>query len=309
MRIKEWYSWHFPELKDIVKDNYMYARVIKAIQSRAFFQAEDCVEKLKAVVLDEDVAQDIVNAGRASMGQELNAMDLVSVNLFADKCVRRRCMIIRVIELCKYREDLFEYLQQRMHSVAPNLSALIGEVVGARLISHSGSLVNLAKSPASTIQILGAEKALFRALKTRSNTPKYGIIFHSSFIGRAGAKNKGRISRYLANKCSIASRLDSFSEEPTDLYGLKMKEQVEQRLNFYETGVPPQKNADAMLEVAEEIKKEKAEKPAEKPAEEKKAEEEKPVEKEEKKKEKKEKKEKKDKKKEKKEKKDKKEKQ
>ena len=65
MRIKEWYSWHFPELKDIVKDNYMYARVIKAIQSRAFFQTEDCVEKLKAVVLDEDVAQDIVNAGPA----------------------------------------------------------------------------------------------------------------------------------------------------------------------------------------------------------------------------------------------------
>ena len=163
----------------------------------------------------------------------------------------------RVVELSKYREDLFDYLQQRMHSVAPNLSALIGEVVGARLISHSGSLVNLAKCPASTIQILGAEKALFRALKTRSNTPKYGIIFHSSFIGRAGAKNKGRISRYLANKCSIASRLDSFAEEPTDLYGLKMKEQVEQRLNFYETGVPPQKNIDAMHEVAEELKEER----------------------------------------------------
>ena len=178
----------------------------------------------------------------------------------------------RVIELCKYREDLFEYLQQRMHSVAPNLSALIGEVVGARLISHSGSLINLAKCPASTIQILGAEKALFRALKTRSNTPKYGIIFHSSFIGRAGAKNKGRISRYLANKCSIASRLDSFSEDPTDLYGLKMKEQVEQRLNFYETGVPPQKNADAMMEVAEEIKKEKKEEKKEEVKEEKKKE-------------------------------------
>ena len=213
-------------------------------------------------------------------------------------------MMHRVIELCKYREDLFEYLQQRMHSVAPNLSALIGEIVGARLISHSGSLVNLAKSPASTIQILGAEKALFRALKTRSNTPKYGIIFHSSFIGRAGAKNKGRISRYLANKCSIASRLDSFSEEPTDLYGLKMKEQVEQRLNFYETGVPPQKNADAMMEVAEEIKKEKGEKPAEKPVEEKK--EEMLVEEKKEEKKKKDKKDKKDKKKEKKEKKEKK---
>ena len=163
-------------------------------------------------------------------------------------------MICRVVELSKYREDLYDYLQARMHSVAPNLSALIGEIVGARLISHSGSLVNLAKCPASTIQILGAEKALFRALKTRSNTPKYGIIFHSSFIGRAGLKNKGRISRYLANKCSIASRLDSFSEEPTDLYGLKMKEQVEQRLNFYETGVHPQKNIEAMHEVAEELK-------------------------------------------------------
>lgn len=85
MRIKEWYSWHFPELKDIVKDNYMYARVIKAIQSRKALESDDCVETIKAVVLDEDMTNDIVNAGRASMGQELNEMDLVSVNLFADK--------------------------------------------------------------------------------------------------------------------------------------------------------------------------------------------------------------------------------
>lgn len=85
MRIKEWYSWHFPELKDIVKDNYMYARVIKAIQSRKSLENDDCVETIKSIVLDEDMAKDIVNAGRASMGQELNEMDLVSVNLFADK--------------------------------------------------------------------------------------------------------------------------------------------------------------------------------------------------------------------------------
>ena len=113
-----------------------------------------------------------------------------------------------------------------MGSVAPNLATLIGDTVGARLISHAGSLTNLAKYPASTVQILGAEKALFRALKTRGNTPKYGLIFHSSFIGRAGAKNKGRISRYLANKCSIASRIDCFSEAPTTIYGKKLKEQV-----------------------------------------------------------------------------------
>merc|ERR1711872_668328 len=123
-------------------------------------------------------------------------------------------------------------------------------------ISHAGSLTNLAKCPASTVQILGAEKALFRALKTRSNTPKYGLIFHSSFIGRAGAKNKGRISRYLANKCSIASRIDCFSEAATTAFGSKMKEQVEDRLKFYETGDLPRKNVDVMAEAVEEASEE-----------------------------------------------------
>lgn len=98
-----------------------------------------------------------------------------------------------------------------MTDIAPNLSSLIGDVVGARLINHAGSLTTLAKYPASTIQILGAEKALFRALKTRGNTPKYGLIFNSSFIGRAKAKDKGRISRYLANKAAIAARIDAFT--------------------------------------------------------------------------------------------------
>ena len=83
--------------------------------------------------------------------------------------------------------------------------------MGAKLICQAGSLTNLAKYPASTIQILGAEKALFRALKTRGNTPKYGLLYHSSFIGRAKAKDKGKISRYIANKCSLAARLDSFA--------------------------------------------------------------------------------------------------
>lgn len=111
-----------------------------------------------------------------------------------------------------------------MNAVAPNLAALIGETVGSKLISHAGSLTSLAKYPASTIQILGAEKALFRALKTKGKTPKYGLIFNSTFIGRASAANKGRISRYLANKCSIASRVDCFSEAPTTKFGESLKE-------------------------------------------------------------------------------------
>ena len=118
---------------------------------------------------------------------------------------------------------------------------------------QAGSLTNLAKAPASTVQILGAEKALFRALKTKGNTPKYGLIYHSTFIGRAAAKNKGRISRYLANKCSIATRIDSFSDEPTKIYGEKLREQVEERLKFYETGAAPRKNIDVMEEIRKSL--------------------------------------------------------
>jgi len=140
-----------------------------------------------------------------------------------------------------------------MNDCAPNLTALIGEQVGARLISHAGSLTNLAKAPASTVQILGAEKALFRALKTRGKTPKYGLIFHSSFIGRAGPKNKGRISRYLANKCSLACRIDSFSEVPTDKFGQTFRSQVEERLEFYKSGKTPRKNIDVMQKTLEEV--------------------------------------------------------
>merc|ERR1712142_265538 len=164
--------------------------------------------------------------------------DLINIDMFA----------ARVIGLTEYRKELSVYLQSKMKIVAPNLGTLIGDTVAARLISHAGSLTNLAKCPASTVQILGAEKALFRALKTKGNTPKYGLIFHSSFIGRAGAKNKGRISRYLANKCSIASRIDAFSDESTSVFGTKLKEQVEDRLKFYETGDLPRKNVEVMSE-------------------------------------------------------------
>merc|ERR1712071_136436 len=86
------------------------------------------------------------------------------------------------------------------------------------------------------------------ALKTKGNTPKYGLIFHSTFIGRAKPKNKGRISRYLANKCSLASRIDCFSEQFGNTYGEKLREQVEERLEFYKTGKAPRKNIDVMSE-------------------------------------------------------------
>ncbi|KAG7402367.1 snoRNP complex protein nop56 [Phytophthora boehmeriae] len=244
MRVREWYSWHFPELVKIVNDNYVYARCAAFIKNRSTL-TEDSLEELSKIVLDEDKAQQILHASRTSMGMDMSEIDMINVDNFTT----------RLIKLAEYRRQLHEYLVSKMATVAPNLASLIGEAVGARLISHAGSLTNLAKCPASTVQILGAEKALFRALKTRGNTPKYGLLFHSTFIGRAAAKNKGRISRYLANKCAIASRIDSFIDEPTTKYGDKMREQVEERLAFYESGAAPRKNADVMQEVSEELKK------------------------------------------------------
>ncbi|KAF8010517.1 hypothetical protein BT93_J1218 [Corymbia citriodora subsp. variegata] len=235
MRVREWYSWHFPELVKIVNDNYLYAKVAKFIEERSKL-SDDKIPGLMDIVGDEDKAKEIVEAAKASMGQELSPIDLINVQQFAQ----------RVMDLSEYRKKLYDYLVTKMNDIAPNLASLIGEIVGARLISHAGSLTNLAKCPSSTLQILGAEKALFRALKTKGNTPKYGLIFHSSFIGRASARNKGRMARYLANKCSIASRIDCFSESGTTAYGEKLREQVEERLDFYDKGVAPRKNIDVM---------------------------------------------------------------
>ncbi|KAL8857431.1 MAG: hypothetical protein Q9198_010725, partial [Flavoplaca austrocitrina] len=131
-----------------------------------------------------------------------------------------------------------------MQAVAPNLTALVGELVGARLISHAGSLMNLAKSPASTIQILGAEKALFRALKTKHDTPKYGLIYHASLIGQATGKNKGKIARILSAKAALGLRVDALAdwsaegegkgdeiaEEDRNAHGVDSRLRVERRL-------------------------------------------------------------------------------
>jgi len=243
MRVREWYSWHFPELVKIVSDNQKFAKCALFIRSKTTL-SEDSLHDLAALVEDdEDTARAVINAAKTSMGQEISELDMENVMLFAT----------RVVSLANYRKTLYSYLVSKMGVVAPNLAALIGEVVGARLISHAGSLTNLSKYPASTVQILGAEKALFRALKTKGNTPKYGLLYHSSFIGRAAIKNKGRISRFLANKCSIASRIDNFSETPNTIFGEALKKQVEERLEFYSSGTQPMKNETAMKNAMDSV--------------------------------------------------------
>merc|ERR1711997_1262898 len=132
--------------------------------------------------------------------------------------------------------QLWSYLKNRMVAIAPNLTTLVGELVGARLISHAGSLMNLAKHPASTVQILGAEKALFKALKTKHDTPKYGLIYHAQLVGQASSKLKGKVSRMLAAKAAIATRVDALGEETNTDLGIEHRAKVETRIRQLEGG-------------------------------------------------------------------------
>jgi nucleolar protein 58 len=233
MRVKEWYGWHFPEMARIINDNVAYARVVLTMGLRTSASSTDL-----SGVLPEEIEGAVKAAAEVSMGTEITAEDLDNIQALAEQ----------VVGFTEYRQQLSSYLTARMQAIAPNLTTLVGDLVGARLIAHAGSLMNLAKSPASTIQILGAEKALFRALKTKHDTPKYGLIYHASLIGQATGKNKGKIARMLATKATLGLRVDALSpwgqnaeagaEEPTEEekaeVGVSGRALVERRLRALE---------------------------------------------------------------------------
>jgi nucleolar protein 58 len=222
MRVKEWYGWHFPEMQKIVIDTIDYSRVILKAGYRTNLKAVD----LSAILEDESVVQNLKETAEISMGTELTEMDLTNIKALASE----------VVNMSEYRGQLFEYLKNRMQAIAPNLTVMVGELVGARLISHAGSLMNLAKHPASTVQILGAEKALFRALKTKHDTPKYGLIYHASLIGQTAPKNKGKVSRVLAAKTALAIRVDALGDADEATIGYEARASVEERIRQLEGG-------------------------------------------------------------------------
>ncbi|EFE31186.1 uncharacterized protein ARB_02055 [Trichophyton benhamiae CBS 112371] len=231
MRVKEWYGWHFPELAKILNDNMAYAKVVLKMGIRSDSETTDLSE-----ILPEELETAVKMAANKSMGTEISNEDLENIQSLAEQ----------VVAFSEYRQQLANYLSARMAAIAPNLTALVGDLVGARLIAHAGSLMNLSKSPASTIQILGAEKALFRALKTKHDTPKYGLIYHASLIGQATGKNKGKMARVLAAKAAIGLRVDALSDwtadadgnEPTEeeksALGMESRYYLEKKLAFLE---------------------------------------------------------------------------
>ncbi|KAJ7067902.1 Nop domain-containing protein [Mycena amicta] len=230
MRVKEWYGWHFPEMAKIIVDNIAYAKVVRLMGFRTNASSTSF-----AAILPEDLEAVIKAAAEISMGTEISDSDIAHIHSLCDQ----------VISISAYRTQLAEYLRNRMVAIAPNLTALVGELVGARLISHAGSLLSLAKHPASTVQILGAEKALFRALKTKHDTPKYGLIYHASFpfaslIGQAPPKLKGKMARMVATKAALSIRVDALtdsdgkSEASAPSIGLENRAKLESRLRALE---------------------------------------------------------------------------
>jgi len=236
MRLKEWFGWHFPELIKSVTDIYMLVKVIILIKNRD--NVRDDFETFKPLLIEligsEEIVEQIKKDADISMGTTISDTDIIHIQELGN-CIN---------DMLLYRKDLANYLQNRMMMLAPNLTVLVGDLVGAKLIAAAGSLVNLAKYPSSTLQILGAEKALFQALKQHKDTPKYGILFHASLVGQANAKVKGNVSRSLAAKASLAVRVDAFSnadntaddmgENDNCKLGIEMKQKVESRLKFLE---------------------------------------------------------------------------
>merc|ERR1719270_2983007 len=221
MRAREWYGWHFPEMGKIITDNLAYVRTVQKMGMRVNAAKTDLSD-----ILPEEVEAAVKEAAEISMGTEISDVDLINIKHLCEQ----------VVEIQEYREQLYNYLKNRMVAIAPNLTVLVGELVGARLISHAGSLMNLAKHPASTVQILGAEKALFKALKTKHDTPKYGLIYHAQLVGQASSKLKGKVSRMLAAKASLACRVDALGEETNTDLGIEHRAKVESRIRQLEGG-------------------------------------------------------------------------
>lgn len=239
MRIKEMYSWHFPELISICKGQADYLGAIAVIGNR---ETAD-----KSEVANLDNGDEIVEAMENTIGGDLTEEDLAMI-------MDLSAVVMEKIEL--YTHGV-EHLEKRLFTVAPNLTALVGKMVAARLILKAGGLSKLALCPSSTIQVLGAEKALFRAMKSKAKTPKYGLIFHSSFINSTPLKMRGRVSRYLSSKCALASRIDCYSDRITDAYGIAMKGMVEERAKGKSMHLTP---TDSVLKkVSEDLDKQNIE--------------------------------------------------
>ena len=212
-RLREWYGLHFPELDEILPKHEQYVAFVASVGAKE----NATEEKLKSLGLPESKVEKILKAAEKSMGAPLGKFDEDIIRKLASE----------INDLYKLRRQIEDYLETAMDEVAPNLKALVGAKLAARLMSLAGGLRELAMMPASTIQVLGAEKALFRHLRSGAKPPKHGVIFQYPAINRSPWWQRGKIARALAGKLAIAARVDYFSGE---YIAEELKQELETRI-------------------------------------------------------------------------------
>jgi nucleolar protein 56 len=224
-RMREWYGLHFPELDNLVSSLGVYAEIV----SRAGLRENIIVEILQSIGLQDKKVEVVLDAAKRSKGGDMTPENLAIVKRLADE----------VIAQSDLRRVLADHIEAAMETVAPNVKELLTAAVGARIISKAGSLVRLARLPASTIQILGAEKALFRALKTGARPPKHGLLFQHPLIHSAPKWQRGKIARAVASKVAIAARIDYYRHNGRDstIYG-KLKIRINEIQEKYREPMP-----------------------------------------------------------------------
>lgn len=213
-RIREWYGLHFPELNELVEDPAAYLRLVYTLGLRENYT----LERLRELGYQAEPAKRLVDAATNSTGAPFTDEDVEPIQTMASA----------VYQLYSLRGKLTKYTEELMLRVAPNLAGLAGSTLGARLIASAGDLERLAKFPSSTVQVLGAEKALFRAIRKGAKPPKHGVIFQDPLIHNAPRWQRGKIARAYAGKLSIAARLDFYGGE--DLSG-RLRAEFEDRVN------------------------------------------------------------------------------
>lgn len=222
-RIREWYGVHFPELDRLIEKHETYVRLIVSLGERDNFTAE----RLKDEGIPDAKSEGIAKTAEKSMGADVSETDLEEI----------QALCKAILTLYDSRKSLENYLDNTMEEVAPNTKAIVGSLLGARLIAISGGLSNLARKPASTIQVLGAEKALFRSLKTGTRPPKHGMIFQHTLLHDSKRWQRGKIARALAGKLAIAARVDAFGQRNI---GNQLKAGLDKRIDeIYEKYAEP----------------------------------------------------------------------
>jgi len=196
-RLREWYGLHFPELDNIIDSINGYAQIVMAGKRESLTK-----QVFEEAGFPESKVEMLFLISTKSRGGDISDVNLAIVQSIAKQ----------ILDFHDLRKKLEEHVETEMISIAPNLSAILGTAVGARILGRAGSLKRLAMLPASTIQVLGAEKALFRSLKTGSQPPKHGLLFQHAMVHSAPRWQRGKIARAVAAKAVIAARVDVFGE-------------------------------------------------------------------------------------------------